>query len=222
MTQKPPQGKRRNRWLNIVLATVLTLLVLALVGIYLVGRPPAFYVPAGSRDREKLLDGAIAFSKHIQEFGSDVWTERARPIEVTDDEVNGYIAAAGDPGIWNDNSVMRFAVWRKTFASDWLRNVQVQFREGRVTVAGEITWKGMDVVLSVIGHVETDDKGQARLRVTGIRAGSLPLPKSLFRNFLKSIDDRPVPGQISNWRLKAVEVHDGKAVLIGETVPEKK
>ena len=222
MTQKPLRSTRRHRWLNIVLATVLTLLMLALVAIYLAGRPPSFYVPAPSRDRERLLDGAIAFSKHIQEFVNLVWGEPAHPVEVTDDEVNGYIAAANDPGIWNDPNVLRFAVWRKTLASDWLRNVQVQFTEGCVTVAGEITWRGMDLVLSVSGHVECDDKGQARLRVTGIRAGSLPLPKSLFGDFLKSIDDRPVPGQISNWRLKAVEVHDGKAVLIGETVTEKK
>jgi hypothetical protein len=77
------------------------------------------------------------------------------------------------------------------------------------------------MVLSVVGVPVCDSDGRARLKVTGISAGRLPLPKFLFHSFLKSIDDRPIPAKISHWRMKTLELGDGKAVLFGEIVEGK-
>ena len=211
-SKKPP---RRRRLGNILLAMVLASLLIGLGGYFLATHAPAFYQPAAERDRQKLLDDAISFGRRLQDFVSNnIISERGEPLELSDDEVNGYLAAVNDPEIW-EMLAIRMEPWRKAFESDWLRNVQVEFSDGRVTVAGEVTWHDMDVVLSVSGLPEVDDDGQARLVVSGIRAGALPLPKFLFRSFLKDIDGRPLPAKVSHWRLKSVDIRDGKAVLSG-------
>ncbi len=219
MPPTPPQPvrpARRSRQLNAMLAAVLALLLGALLAIWLANWTPGFYAMPATRDRQKLLDDAFSFSRRVQDFISyNILSERAEPIEITDDEVNGYLAAVNDKDIW-ERLPFRFESWRREFTSDWLRDVQVKFSEGRVTVAGMVTWHDLDVVLSVSGRPEVDPDGQARLHVTSIRAGRLPLPKFLFRDFLKDVDDRPLPAKISRWRLKAVEITDGKARLIGQ------
>ena len=218
---KPTQPRKKRSLLNLLLGLVLLLLLVAFLAIFLVTQRPGFYRDAADRNREKLRDDACAFSKKGQGFFSDVWSDRAQPIDITDDEVNGYLAAVNDPEIWKQLDI-QFESWRKPFVSDWLRNVQVSFRDGRVTVAGEVTCHDYDLVLSVVGVPRCDAEGKARLQVTSIRAGLLPLPKFLFRDFLKDIDDRPIQAKFSRWRLRSVDIKDGKAVLNGEIVEEKK
>ena len=211
-----PKKPRLRRLLNALLVIILAALVLALVSIYLVGRAPGFFQQAPSRDRQKLLSDADSFCKRVQEFFSyNVLSERAEDIAISDDEVNGYLAAANDREIWEHLS-LQFEPWRKPFTSTWLRNVQVHFSPGQVTVAGEVTWHNMDVVLSVTGEPVVES-GKARFRVTGIRAGSLPLPKGLFGGFIKSLDEHQLSAKVSHWRLTSVEVREGRAVLHGET-----
>ncbi len=212
----PPKKPRRTRLLNAVLAGVLALLVLALVAIYLVERVPGFYLSAESRDRQKAVGDANSFCRQVQVFfGSNILSSRAEPVAITDNEVNGYLLAVNDQEIW-DLLSLRFEPWRKPFTSSWLHNVQIHFSPGEVTVAGEVTWHGMAVVLSVTGETVVEN-GKARFHVTGIRAGSLSLPKLFFRRFINSLDDHQLPAKISHWRLTSVEVREGRAVLHGET-----
>jgi hypothetical protein len=218
--QKPMAKPKKRSVLNIFLGLMLGLLLVCFLTLFMVTWRPGFYREAGERSRQRLYDDAYDFNKKLEKFFSNVWSERAQPLEITEDEVNGYLAAVNDPAIW-ENLPIKFESWRKIFVSDWLRNVQVSFRDGRVTVAGEVTWHDYNLILSVVGVPVCDREGKARLRVTSIWAGMLPLPKSLFRQFLKDIDDRPVQAKFSRWRLREVAIRDGKATLIGEIVPEK-
>lgn len=218
-----PQTKRP-RWkraiLNLLLLIVLLLLLVVLVVMFLAGQRPGFYLGHSERNREKLARDAYEFNRKAQDFLSAVWSERAFPLELTEAEVNGYLAAINDDDIWKQLP-LKFEAWRKMFTSDWLRDVQVSFRNGRVTVAGEVTWARCDLVLSVIGVPQVDKDGRVTLDVSAVRAGWLPLPRVLLREFLSSIQERPIPASAGHWRVISVTVQDGKATLLGGPAPGK-
>ena len=214
-----PRSRMRG-FLNLLLFLVLLLLLLVLVVVFLAGLRPAFYVNHSQRDRDNLARDAYAFNQKTQDFLSAVWSERRLPLDLTEGEVNGYLAAVNDQAIW-EQLPLKFEGWRKIFTSDWLRDVQVSFRSGRVTVAGEVTWRGFDVVLSVFGLPRVDQEGKVTLHVDGVRAGALPIPRIFVRDLLESIQDRPIPAAVGRWHLVSVTVHDGKATLLGEPGPRK-
>lgn len=211
---KPKRPRRKRLLLNLLLLLALLFLVTILLAVFALQRP-GFYVSASQREPQKLTRDACDFSRKVQDFVSAVWSEQDFPLELTEDEVNGYLAAANDDAIW-DRLPLRFSAWRDIFRTDWLRNLQVSFRKGRVTVAGEVTYAGFDVVLSLIGVPRVDGEGRVRLNVEGLRAGWLPLPRTLMPDLLRGVHDRPIPSKSSRWRMVSVEVKDGKACLLGE------
>jgi uncharacterized protein YpmS len=217
---KEIRPRRKHTLLNVLLSLVLLLLLLVLVVLFLVEQRPGFYVSHSQRNRDKLARDAYAFNLKVQDFLSAVWSERRFPLELTEDDVNGYLAAVNDDAIWQ-GIPLKFEGWRKMFTSDWLRDVQVSFRKGRVTVAGEVTWRGFDVVLSVFGLPRVDREGKVTLHVDGIRVGAMPLPRVFVRDLLKSIQDRPIPASAGHWRVISVTVRDGTTTLLGEPGPHK-
>jgi hypothetical protein len=71
------------------------------------------------------------------------------------------------------------------------------------------------VVVSVTGAPYVDAEGRARLSVSCVWAGALPLPKFLFGKLLRNIDDRPIPSSETKWKVTCVEIRDGSARLEG-------
>lgn len=213
--------RRKHLFLNVLLLLMLLLLVAAFVLILLVGHRPSFYVSHSQRDRERLVRGAEDFIQKAQVFVSvAVWSQHRLSLELTEDDVNGYLAAVNDQAMW-DGLSMKFVDWRKIFTSDWLRDVQVSFRKGRITVAGEVTWQGFDVVLSVYGLPRVDKEGKVTLHVDGARVGTMPLPRVFLRDLLQSIQDRPIPAVAGRWHVVSVTVQDGKTDILGEAGPRK-
>ena len=218
---QPTLPRRKSPFLNTLLFLMLLLLVFALVVILLAGHRPGFYVNHSQRDRNKLARGAEDFIQKAQLFVSvAVLSEHRLSLDLTEDDVNGYLAAVNDPAIW-DGLSMKFEDWRRVFTSDWLRDVQVSFRKGRITVAGEIRWKGFDLVLSVYGLPHIDREGKVILHVDGVRVGAMPLPGIFVRDLLRSIQDRPIPASAGRWHVVSVTVQDGKTIILGEAGPHK-
>ena len=218
MTGSQTQPRRRKRLLSNLLLIVVLLALAVLLLVMLASHRPEFYEQSLRRGPERLVQDAYDFSRKAQDFVSAVWSEKAFPLELTEDEVNGYLAAANDDRLWRQLP-LKFESWRKIFTSTTLRQVRVSFRDGRVTVAGQVTWRGSDLVLSLVGVPRIDSEGRARLEVSAVRAGALPVPRFFLRDLLKSIQNRPLPARSGRWRLVSVEVKDGKATLLGEPKP---
>ena len=214
---KITRPRRRRLLANLLLSLVLLTLVAVLLLMLLFHRPDS-YLDASQRDPERLIRDAYDFSRKTQDFISAVWSERAFPLELTEDEINGYLAAVNDPTLW-ERLPIRFESWRRIFTSTTLRNVQVSLQEGRVTVSGEVTWSGVDLVLSLVGVPHVDNEGRVRLNVHSVRAGLLPIPAVFIGRMLRSIHDRPIPAKSSRWRLRSVEIKEGKALLVGGPEP---
>ena len=70
---------------------------------------------------------------------SAIWSEHDFQLEVTDDEVNGYLAASNDEDLWQQLKLL-FTRWRQVFRSRYLHDVQVNFAPNRVT-AGDASWE---------------------------------------------------------------------------------
>lgn len=212
-----PKRKRSSRriLLNLLLLLVFLLLAAVLVGIYLADRPPDFYRSASQRDLGRLTNDAYDFGRKAQDFLSNVWSERDFPLEITEREINGYLAAVNDNAIW-DQLPLKFESWRKIFTSRTMSNVQVVLHEDSVTVAGDITWSGYELVLSVLGTPQVESDGRVKFRVTGTCVGSLPLPRRVFGDLIARIEAHAVPSKPSRWRVVTVKVKDGKALLTGE------
>ena len=212
--RKTTRPRRRRVLANVLLGLVL-LVLMALLLVMLLFYRPGSYLGVSERDPQRLIRNAQGFSRKTQEFVSAVWSERPFPLELTEDEINGYLAAVNDPALW-ERLPLKFESWRRIFTSTKLRNVQVFLREGRVTVCGEVTWAGLDVVLSLIGAPHVDNEGRVRLDVHSLRAGLVPVPSALAGELLRSIHDRPIPAKSSRWRVVSVEVKPGKVLLVGE------
>ena len=212
--RKTTRPRRRRVLANVLLGLVL-LVLMALLFLMLLFHRPGSYLGASERNHQRLIRDAHDFSRKTQEFVSAVWSERPFPLELTEDEINGYLAAVNDPALW-ERLPLKFESWRKVFKSTTLRNVQVSLLEGRVTVCGEVTWAGLDVVLSIVGVPHVDNEGRVRLDVHSLRAGLLPVPAAFTGKLLRSIHDRPIPAKSSRWRVVSIEVKDGKVLLVGQ------
>ena len=201
----------------------LVALFVALVGCLLVllaRHRPAFYVPIERRSQQVLADNANAFSEKAQRFISAVWSEQDFRLEVTDDEVNGYLAAANDENLWQQLK-LRFTRWRQIFRGRYLHDVQVDFTPDRVTAGGRIRRFGMTFVITLSGRPSIDEEGRVRLAVTDVSAGALPIPRFVVGELLAEVDNKPVPAHSDDGHVTAVEVLDGKVILHGKNVREE-
>lgn len=220
MTTSPPTQPRRKRLLhNLMLLLVLVVLAAVLLVMFALHRP-AFYDRALRRDPDRLARDAYDFSRKTQDFVSAVWSEKAFPLELTEDEVNGYLAAAGDDRLW-DRLPLKFESWRKVFADTPLRHVRVSFQAGRVIVAGEATYVGVDLAVSLSGVPHIDRDGKLRFNVRSVSAGALPVPQFLTGDLLRDIHNRPLHVGSRRWRLTSVDIKEGKAILLGEPTPRE-
>jgi len=202
---------RRKRLLNLLLLLILLLLVGCFVALVLVTRRPGFYRRRSERSSEKLLTDAQSFNRKVQYFYGEKSSRRDFVIELTEDEISGYLAAANDDTLWQ-HLALKLEDMRALFRSTTMRNTQVAFRDGRITVAGETTFAGLQVVLSLVGSPRLDD-GRLVLKLECITAGSLPLPPALFGELREKIDDRPFPSKSKKLRIESFEVDGGKLVL---------
>jgi len=217
--QRLKRGFTRRRLVNLGLILLLVLLVGVLM-LMLAKRRPAFYVVPGERDVQVLIDDANAFSRKVQQFMGLILSDQDFALRLTDQQVNGYLAAANDNAVWEQLDC-RFTRWREIFRSHYLSHVQVSFSPERVRAAGEVQRFGTTFIITLSGQLVIDEEGRVRLKVTDVTAGSLPIPRFFVRELLDIVDDRPVPARSEEWRVTSVEVLDGEVVLHGEYIRKK-
>lgn len=200
-----------------MLGVSLALLVAVLLLMVLVTRRPGFYLSASKREAAKLLDAARTFSDKAAHFYSQKSSGRDFEIQVTEDELNGYLAAANDDDIWK-HLALQMDEMRRTFTTESLRNVQVALREGKVTVAGETSVAGMNLVVSLVGVPRIDGEGRVAFHVESIYAGALRLPLFFFGALRDRLERHAFPSNPKKLRVTSLEVSNGKARLTLEAV----
>jgi len=158
-------GARRRRWIRFLCGCV-ALSVIGLGAVWLTFQhKPAWYRPARV-SQGQLQDIRDSLTDANLEFSGALVGGQPFDFVLDDARVNRWLAAREH--IYPD---------AKPWVPVWIRDPAVAFEGGRVILGGVIEFDGWNVVASVHVAVELVDDG-VRLRLAGVRGGSLPIPLS--------------------------------------------
>jgi hypothetical protein len=159
--------KRHIRWRRIGLwsAPALILATGALVWGAALWRP-SWYQPLRV-DRARLKSDKAAFANLLGHISDELNAGRAVTVELTQDQVNRWIAARHELFLDEDVELL-----------DQIPGAFVSFLDGqRVRVAGQGRWKGWDCVLSAVVRLEANADA-VDARCVSLAAGTVPIPPS--------------------------------------------
>ncbi len=196
----------RRRITTVIILLVLALLTAALVGWWALGQRPAYYEPVVVDD-----PAVRAQAERVEQVVSSEAT-RVRPaadpmwqVTLTQDQINHWLAVRMPQWLANQQIDTSFLAA--------VRNPMVGLVDGRIELAAETRAPGMgDVVVRLVYEPQFDEAAQVvRLRLAGIRTGSLPLPTDAVLD--KLVTDARVRQQIESLALN-IPLGDGRTVTI--------
>ncbi|HOW19818.1 MAG TPA: hypothetical protein PLC79_12350 [Phycisphaerae bacterium] len=180
---------------------VAALLAGGLTGWMLFQHIPAWYAPVQvpAADLQGVKDDLIACNNA---FDDRMQAGGVFEFRITQDRLNAWLSA-------------REQMWpaMRKWVPPMMEDPFIGFEPGRVVLAGTVTLGGVRTVLSVRLRLDADDKGLL-VRLTEVRAGSLPVPAVLVREPLRQID-----AHTRNGREAASKFPLAEDLLAGVHVP---
>jgi hypothetical protein len=137
----------------------------------------------------------------IQEFQSSMHLGQPSALRMNESELNGWLNAnlttnrqhgseAAQPQDADSSIDLEKKATEFEQAQSTVRNIQAQLTDDAVKLYGRFDFHGKNMLLEVDGRVFVQD-GYLRLKPTGGKIGSLPLPSSALQSFLDRIFTSP-------------------------------
>jgi hypothetical protein len=207
----------KRRLLNAALVVVLVVLASVVALIWALGRGPDFYDDPALWDARALAEGADGFVRAVFEQQERVGGPGAFDITVTDDEANGLVAYATEPGRVPEPTIVPDPAWLEP-----LRNVsravsgpRVNFADGAVLVAGTRSLGPVSCVVSASVRIENGPDGP-QAAVDWVRLGALPGPTAELERAVRDLLETAVRVEGRPVRVEGIEVSDGKLRVWGK------
>jgi len=194
--------RTRRRIAKRVCALLVSVLLLSgLTGWMLFQHIPAWYTPVqvSAADLQGVKDDLVACNNA---FDDKMQAGGVFEFRITQDRLNAWLSA-------------REQMWPeiRKWVPPMMEDPFIGFEPDRVVLAGTVTLGKVRTVLSVRVRLDADDKGLL-LRLTDVRAGSLPVPAVLVREPLRQFD-----AHARNSREAAPKFPRAEDLLAGVHVP---
>jgi len=210
-----PAGARSP--VNLMLGAVLAVLAVMLVLLFLVGRTPGHYRDPHTISDEQLIQWGEGFVQKANEVLNRVANKERFTVTITEEELNGFLASFFRPEVRRALSA-RFTGDVRLELPQGTSGLMVHLREGEVVLMARYEGSRFRPVVSVVGQLELGDGGGVRLRLTGVRAGWLPVPMS-WVPAVEELRRQSVSLTEKHIGLERIEVREGRLELAGRYVP---
>ena len=190
------KSKRKKILVNILLVFVLLSLAGLLAVLWVAQRDPGYFEDYGGEPAEAVIAASNECTEKILDLQLNY--KMARRIDITEDEINGYIRYGFD-------SLAEYVP--RDFASP-----QVRFRDGKIIlsaryVGGKIPFAP---VLSVVAELVNMEAGRMGCRIRTVNLGSLPIPAASMAKLVEKLESKAIDlkGKVKEVSRKAAEERD--------------
>jgi len=169
------QVKKKGRLAKVLRLIVLLLILSVVIAFFLYKTPPSYYNPPSTASRDVLDGWAGRFNNQMSELANALLDKSGgTPIDVTftEEALNGHL---------------------RTFHAKIVENLPedvaepyVAFIPGRIALSARWSEGWLQTVLSAEVAVALPEPHKIEVRIESVRAGRLPLPKSLFPRIIIS------------------------------------
>jgi hypothetical protein len=212
--------KRRRRVVGIAAALLGAALVLALLGLWLLHRAPAWYNAAALSDdrREQSFSDAAHKYNTVLDMAAQAY---ARDLRVKYAEAHGRPAPTGESvepvvvSFTEDeiNAQIQQWLWGRQ-EQHWANNPIIALSDGEIILAARL--RDSQLVVSVYLEPKIDAQGLLELRVASIRGGALPIPQVLLSKPRRELA-ADLEARLAGWQTQARFSENGMANGAGAT-----